>query len=86
MERLARALLALLGARGEGASLCPSEVARAEEPRHWRAQMDAVREVARHLARQGVVVVTQRGRRLDPDEPFKGPVRFSFPAAIQSRA
>lgn len=80
MERFGRATLALLGERGPVASICPSEIARAEDPRHWRAQMDAVREVARHLARKNLIVITQRGRPLDPDGPFKGPIRFSRPA------
>jgi hypothetical protein len=76
MERFGRAILALLGERSDGASVCPSDVARSEQPRQWRSQMDTVRDAARHLARQDLIVITQRGRRLDPDEPFKGPVRF----------
>jgi hypothetical protein len=78
-ETLALTMVTLLGARGEEASICPSDVARAAEPRHWRAHMDATREVARHLSRHGVIAITQRGRPVDPDAPFKGPVRLALP-------
>ena len=66
----------LLDARPPQASICPSEVARAASPERWRSELDAVREVARHLSRRDVLVITQRGRALDPDEPFRGPIRL----------
>jgi hypothetical protein len=69
----------LLRARAPGTSICPSEAARAFEPRAWRDHLDEVRAIARHLARQGHVVVTQRGRRLEPDQPWRGPVRLRLP-------
>lgn len=74
-ELFAVALQRLLD-RGR-ASVCPSDVARAATPGNWRPELDAVREVARHLARRGEIVITQRGRGLDPDEPFRGPIRIS---------
>jgi hypothetical protein len=77
-ERFAVAIPEMLHDRG-GSSICPSDVARAEEPQAWRAQMDVVRAVARHLARKGLLVVTQRGRAIDPDSPPKGPIRLALP-------
>lgn len=74
-ELLAATLQRLLD-RGS-ASVCPSDVARAAVPESWRSELEPVREIARMLARRGEIVITQRGRRLDPDEPFRGPIRFS---------
>jgi len=59
------------------ASVCPSEVARAAAPGNWRSVLEAVREIARHLARRDEIIITQRGRRLDPDESIRGPIRLS---------
>lgn len=75
-EAIARAIHALLAARADGASVCPSEVARALWPQGWRARMDAVRAVARALAARGEVRVTQRGVNLHPSEPWRGPIRL----------
>lgn len=79
-ERLQEAILTLLADRAD-ASICPSDAARAAEPRGWRAHMDLVRSVAMHLAHKGLLVITQRGRTVDPGRPFKGPIRLSRPAS-----
>ena len=79
-SRLADAILRMLRNRG-GASICPSDVARVEELHGWRARMDLVREVARHLARKSLLVITQRGRTVDPGLPPKGPIRLALPSA-----
>lgn len=73
--RIVTAILRLLDARTD-ASICPSEVARAEYPNDWRKHMDDVREAARHLARRGLLTITQRGKRLDPERAFRGPIRL----------
>lgn len=73
---IAREILSLLKKRGDGKSICPSEVARTlAGESDWRSLMEPVRAVARRLARQGAVVITQRGEPVDPDE-FKGPIRL----------
>lgn len=74
---IADSLTHALDTRPKGGSICPSEVARAYDPASWRRHMDDVRHVARHLARRNLIVVTQRGRTVDPDEPFKGPIRLT---------
>lgn len=76
---IARTIEALLEARAAGASVCPSEVARALWPQGWRARMDDVRAVARALAARGKLRVTQRGRELDPAQPWRGPIRLARP-------
>ncbi len=75
-SRLAAAILELLAARRPGATICPSEVARAEaDDEHWRALMPAVRAAAARLAAAGRIVVTQGGVVVDP-ETARGPIRL----------
>lgn len=68
----------LLAARTPASSICPSDVARSlhAEEKDWRALMPVVREVARQMAADGRVVITQRGAILDPETSFKGPIRL----------
>ena len=73
-ERIAREILARTAARGVGRTLCPSEVARALAD-DWRPLMPAVRAVAAELAEAGRIVVTQKGRAVDP-RTARGPVRL----------
>ncbi|MBT0565577.1 DUF3253 domain-containing protein [Williamsia sp. CHRR-6] len=74
-QRLREQILALLDARRDGATICPSEVARAIAPAQWRRLMDAVRAVARELVEEGVVEITQRGHVVDPASA-RGPIRI----------
>lgn len=74
--RLAAALTALARSRApRGSTICPSDAARAVGGEAWRGLMPLAREVARDLARDGVVEVTQRGRALDPRSEWRGPIR-----------
>jgi hypothetical protein len=71
------AILALLAARRAGATICPSEAARAlagDDPSDWRPLMPAMREAAAALADEGRVAVTRRGRVVDA-RSARGPVR-----------
>ena len=72
----ATAILRLLDARADAASICPSDVARAAYGRDWRKHMDDIRDAARHLARRARIEISQRGKRLDPDAAFRGPIRL----------
>lgn len=80
---LEAAILELLAARGAGATICPSEAARAVAPTvareegddAWRALMEPARRAARRLVAAGEVELTQRGRVVDPSA-FRGPVRI----------
>lgn len=78
-EQNVSAILRLLDSRAEDASICPSDVARSEYPGGWRLHMDAIREAARHLARRELIEISQRGKRLDPDQAFRGPIRLRRP-------
>jgi hypothetical protein len=72
--RLERAIDALLDERPAGATICPSEAARAVDPDGWRQLMPAARAAAGRLAAAGQVVVTQRGAVVDV-ATARGPVR-----------
>jgi len=78
-REIERALIGLLARRDAASSVCPSEVARALWPAAWREHLDDVRAVARVLAAQGRLRITQRGRVLDPHAPWHGPVRLATP-------
>ncbi|MDW8247460.1 MAG: DUF3253 domain-containing protein [Sandaracinaceae bacterium] len=82
-EAIARTILRLLAKRKEGASICPSEVARAvaggECQNAWRSLMGCTRAVATRLAREGIVEITQKGIRVDP-EKVQGPIRIRLRA------
>lgn len=75
-HRLDAAIRALAGHRGPRSSTCPSDAARAVGGEHWRAVMDEARDIARRLARDGLVEITQRGDVLDPDAQWRGPIRI----------
>ena len=75
---LERAIDALLDARAPGATICPSEAARAVDPAGWRELMPAARAAAGRLAVAGEVEVTQRGEVVDI-ATARGPVRIRRP-------
>lgn len=68
-------ILDLLAARASGATICPSEVARAVAPEDWRGLMEPVREAARRLVARGEVDIVQGGHVVDPSTA-KGPIRL----------
>lgn len=71
---LERAVLALLKARAGGATICPSEAARAVGGEGWRDLMEPARAAARRLVASGDVEITQGGAVVDPSTA-KGPIR-----------
>jgi hypothetical protein len=75
-QRLRSAILELATERGPSSSICPSDAARAVGGGDWRDLMEDAREVARTLAREGEIDVTQKGAVLDPDAAWRGPVRI----------
>lgn len=77
-RRLERAIGTLLGERRPGASICPSEAARAVDPDGWRGLMPAARAAAGRLAAAGDVEVTQGGDVVDV-ATARGPVRVRRP-------
>lgn len=76
-ERIAATMHTLLETRAEGATICPSEVARAMAPARWRPLMGPVRQVAATMAAAGEVELRQRGRAVSPFEELRGPLRIA---------
>jgi hypothetical protein len=72
---LERSILELLDQRANGASICPSEAARAVGGDDWRTLMEPARRAARRLVAVGKVEITQGGAVVDPSTA-KGPIRI----------
>lgn len=70
-DRIAQAIRDLAHRRGQDASFCPSEVARALAS-DWRPLMPRIRAVAAGLTG---IEATQKGHPVDPDSA-RGPVRL----------
>lgn len=88
LDPVAAAILETVKRRGAGKSACPTDVARllaerrrrpGDPPELWRRYLQAVREQARFLARQGEIDILRRGERQDPHAPIKGVIRLSLP-------
>ena len=75
-ELIREAILRLLAARRPGATICPSEAARALEPVTWRPLMHDVVRVAHGLATAGTIEITQGGAAQRPGETLRGPIRL----------
>lgn len=77
------AILSLVRERGSEKTICPSEAARSlagSDPDQWGAMMPHVRKVAISLAREGRVVIYQKGKAIAPDD-LKGVYRIGLPRA-----
>jgi hypothetical protein len=72
---LEQAILSLLAQRARGATICPSEAARAVGGAEWRELMEPARAAARRLQGVGAVVITQQGRPVEPSRA-RGPIRI----------
>jgi hypothetical protein len=77
-QRLERVIDRLLDQRRPGATICPSEAARAVDADGWRDLMPAARAAAGRLAEAGTVEVTQGGAVVDV-ATARGPVRIRRP-------
>ncbi len=82
-QALETMIIDLLKRRGQGKTICPSEIARmaggdtSNDPSKgaWRNLMPATRSAARRLAAKGIVDFLQGGRPVDPSRA-RGPVRI----------
>lgn len=75
--KLEQAIIALLDARARGATICPSDAARAvagDDESNWRPLMEPARSAARRLVAQGRVQIVQKGAVVDPSTA-RGPIR-----------
>jgi hypothetical protein len=78
---LEQTVLALAAERGPEKTLCPSDVARAiggPHPDGWGPLMQPIRRIAVRLAKEGRLVITRKGRAVDPDD-FRGVYRLGLP-------
>jgi hypothetical protein len=73
--QLRGAILELLGRRGPGKTICPSDAAREVAGDDFRGLMDATRAAAAELVAAGEIEVTQRGRVVDIGQA-RGPIRL----------
>ena len=74
-SRLEETILALLAARADTSTICPSDAARAVSPDNWRPLMDSARRAAARLVESGDVDITQHGEVVDL-RMAKGPIRI----------
>lgn len=72
---LEQSILDLLAQRSAGATICPSEAARAIGGDDWRSLMEPARRAARRLVASDEVEITQGGRAVDPSTA-KGAIRI----------
>jgi hypothetical protein len=80
-DRLTQAILSMAGARGPDKTICPSDAARAvggDHPDGWGPLMQPIRRIAVRLAREGRIVITRKGKAVDPDD-FRGVYRLGLP-------
>ncbi len=79
-------IFGLLAKRHEGATICPSEVARAlvSENGRWRELMPQVRQAAQALAQNEQLDVTRRGVPVDATSRG-GPIRLGLPIKRDNR-
>ena len=77
-RELEAVILKLLGERGAGKTICPSEAARAvggEDREEWEGLMEPARAAGRRLVAEGKIVMTQGGVVVDASTA-KGAIRF----------
>lgn len=82
-EAIEEKMLALAHERGEGKTICPSDVARAlvgSQSDTWGAIMTPVRRVAVKLALDGRIVIYRKGKPADPLD-FRGVYRLGLPSS-----
>lgn len=80
-EELAGAILRLAAGRGDERTIGPMDVARAlagDHPDGWGPLMQPIRRVAVQLMKDGRLVITRKGRPVDPDD-FRGVYRLRLP-------
>ena len=74
-RKMEEAIVELLSKRAAGATVCPSEAARAVFPDGWRERMEDARRAGRRLVAAGRIEIVQGGRVVDPSTA-KGPIRL----------
>jgi hypothetical protein len=76
-----QAILSAASERGAFKTTCPSEIARALFPQDWRSHMAEVRDAAVNLQHEGKVIMSQKGKPIEPGH-IKGPIRIGIGKAM----
>jgi len=82
-ETIEQAILDLLARQEPGRTISPMDVARAlgsDHPDDWGPLMQPVRRAAVKLMKEGKLLITRKGRAVDPDD-FRGVYRIILPGA-----
>lgn len=80
-DELIDTILRLAAERGDERTLGPMDVARAlggDHPDGWGPLMQPIRRIAVQLMKDGRLVITRKGRPVDPDD-FRGVYRLRLP-------
>lgn len=72
------AIFESLSGKAPGASVEPAEAAKILAGEQWRRMLPKVKATAVGLARQGRLVITKKGKAVNPDA-FKGVIRLRLP-------
>ncbi len=72
---LERTIIDLLEQRRDGATICPSDAAKAAGGADWRPLMQPTRDAARRLVERGRIDITQSGEVVDLDSA-RGAIRL----------
>lgn len=81
LDRIEAELLRVAAERAPDKTACPSEVARlvgGGHPDQWGPLMQPVRRIAVRLANEGRLVITRKGKPVDPND-FRGVYRVGLP-------
>lgn len=81
-----QAILNALADRKPPASICPSEVARKAAGADWRDHMQAVRQTAVALAKEGLICISQGGLTLVDLDSIRGAIRLGHPPQAINRS
>ncbi|WP_105036416.1 DUF2256 and DUF3253 domain-containing protein [Cryobacterium aureum] len=73
--RLEEAIITLLAARTQTATICPSDAAKTVGGEEWRDLMEPARRAARRMVARGELQITQGGAVVDPSTA-QGPIRL----------
>ncbi len=82
---ITEAIEAAVAARGDGKTICPSEVARAlagSNEKDWRRLMKPIRAEAVRLADAGRLDIRRKGKTVDPHD-FRGVYRLAAPRSAE---
>lgn len=67
------------------ASIEPAEVAKAMQPEQWQRMLPKVKTTALGMMRQGKLVITKKGKAIDPAR-MKGVIRLRLPTEAERAA